>query len=81
MVCVEKLDETPTMSGTVQKWSSFLQTLERTASLTAGAERLFENVWLFPVQSGVRQLGPFLAACTGLQYKVYTLADKPALCV
>lgn len=29
---------------------------------------------IFPVQSGVRQLGPFLAACSGLQCRILCLS-------
>jgi len=81
MVCIEKPQNRDNELDWTE-WFLFLESVKRDAKILASAKKLTENLWLFPLDKGLRVHNHLvdLAASQHLKYKVFLLEDEPVLC-
>lgn len=81
MVCVEK-PQNPQKELDWTEWFLFLENVKNDTKISASAKRLTENLWLFPLRTGLRVHNQILemASDQHLKYKVFLLEDEPVLC-
>jgi hypothetical protein len=78
LICVEKPKNNESL-GDWNKWLPFLDALHKQPELTAGTKNPVENVWLIPLDSGLKQVTGFLALFRDyqLKYTVHLLDNEP----
>ena len=81
MVCVEKPQNNKNELDWTE-WFSFLENLKRDAKIQVSAKKLTENLWLFPLHTGLRDHNRFLeiASAQHLKTKVFLLESEPHVC-
>ncbi|MGO9245672.1 MAG: hypothetical protein ACLQDC_12995 [Verrucomicrobiia bacterium] len=63
------------------QWQPFLDAIREKPELTAGAQSLAENVWLFPLDNGLKALAEclHLLQVRGLAYKYFVTDTEPEI--
>jgi len=81
IVCVEK-PKNPENAAEWDRWFPFVDELKRTPALTAGTQNPIENVWLFPLDNGLKALPGFLHSLQSrrLKHKILLLDNDPKIC-